>query len=329
MSHGFGLASAQPSMCLWDCAHYLELSKDLKPGAFFPLFALLGKWLSMATPLSEVNSLLVLSNLFNVISGVLCLYFGQKFWFESSSKSYFGFKLESWILLSSMSFFPQHLFSVVGYTESLFMMLLLAGWLSLWSNALTFSAIFFALTAVTRPQGLWVVGLMGGFAIVQMLKQKQDTMKWIKFGLILIIPFSIFLYWNEAIQGDVFFFLKEQRKWGRAFDFISGLKNHLPRYDDSHVYLYLTLFAAYRWLKSGRDLRVVFLAVMMLAFAEIPLFYGGYYSYVRFVAVNLGLFCFYSEYLAKRPILLLFWLVWSLSRLAISSFNYTQGLWSG
>ncbi len=327
--HGLGHNATLLDACKWDCIHYVKLTNELKPSAFFPLLPWLAQSLQRISGLESVPSLLWITNLFNIGASFLALLLGEALWEESTFPSILGFKRESWILIACLSLYPQHFFGMIGYPEPLFLFLFAGGWLALWKNRLLLSALSFSLTALARAQGIWVVAILGLFALYHLLSSKEARLKWFAFGLILALPFLGLLIWNHQITGDFLYFLKEQSKWGRSFDFLSGLKNHLPRYDDSRFFVYCTLGLGIAAFRKKSDPRWLVMIATMIAFAELPIFYGGYYSYVRFVSINLGLFCLASEFLASRPILTFLWLAFSLTRLAIATMTYTSGVWAG
>ena len=336
--NGVGIQKTAPGLedyskvCNWDCLHYAPMSVQVVPSAFFPLFPWIAGIWPHGVGISGNLGVLITSNLFSILAGMLILFAGKKV-FAPASPDVYGFPSESWILLALVTFFPHFHFWLQGYPEPLFFCALLAGFLFLLEERWNWACAFLGITAVIRPQGIWAVGLAALVLVVGFFNKLEDSPK--RFSeiipalLILVLPFSIFCLWNQSVTGSPFYFLQEQKKWGRTFDLLLGLRSHLPRFDEGTFYLYLSLWAAYTLLKERKSLAWVFIGLLTLAFAEIPLFYGAFMSYSRFASINLGIFLALTLLFTRRPQLLVPWLIWSVSRLAVFTHNMTFGMWTG
>jgi hypothetical protein len=298
--------------------------------AYFPLLAILVKGIhAVLAFLTEKEALLLTTGLLTLACSILIPFLGNKIWRESPHPEILGFKRESWILLALVSVFPHHFFFLTGYSESLFLLLFVAGIYFLWDSRLIPAALCLSLTAVTRPQGIWILGIVGAFLVFELWKRRIRIRDGIPALAILPLPFLAFLYWNWSATGNAFHFLSLQKNWGRSLDIGGGLLLHLPRYDDSRFLLYASLALGLFTMKNKREPRLLLLAALTLLFAEVPVFYGGFYSYPRLMSVSLGLFVLASDFFSTRILWLLAWLLWSVTRLGIQALTYSVGGWAG
>jgi hypothetical protein len=306
---------------LSDCHTYAELTEHLRPGPFFPLFPWLAHPLLPLCHGSSYLAAVVASNVFAVLAGALTLYLGERLWPDSpaSRAKVLGFGKRSWMLLAAISFFRHGHFWVRGYPEPLFFLLFAGMVLALLQQRWAWAGLCSGLMAVPRPQGIWVMGAFGLIMLLAYLPGKGrerlgisvSARQWLGASALAILPFLAFLAWN------------------REFSLLGGLKSHLPRLEDSRLYLYLSLGASWAYLRRrpGNPWFLIGLATLLMA--EVPLFIGGYMSYTRFMDVSLGLFCLIVELCAERPAWFWAWTLWNLSWLATSTYVAAFGGWTG
>lgn len=324
-------------LCNWDCGAYGSLAERPTPDAFFPLFPLLSHLLVLLSGLTGRLAVLVLSNVFAVVAGVLVLFLGDLIRAELSPKAAssrsLGFSPFSWFLFLAVTLFPHSHFWLRGYPEPLFFSLIAGALIFLLKGRLLPASLLIGLSAVTRPQGIWVLGAFG-LVVLWMSARKRLTLgKTLSLILTAGTPFVLFLIWNDAVTGNFLFFLKAQSGWDRHFSIGSGLRSHLPKFEDSYFYLLLSLGAAFWFLKrskSGETGAVtLFLGILTVLMAEVPLFMGGFYSYTRFMSTQLGIFVLLAVIFEKRPFLAAPWLIWSVTRLVGAAYSVTFGNWTG
>ena len=317
-------------MCTWDCGIYGSLSEiyDPKSSAFFPGFPLLIRFFHLLFPsLSTAAATLAVSNVFALLSGTLALFVGESLWDATQDRKILGFSKRSWFLLLALSIFPESHFWMRGYSEPVFMALLLAIVYFIRTEKWLWAAPFLGFISILRPQGIWVAGL--ALVYLALSRLKRNAMLVVSVSFITLIPLSLFFGWLWLKTGNPFYFYSLQSSgWGRKFNLLSGLEAHLPRFEASTLYLYLSLFAAYRFLKR-KEHAWKFLGILTFALADLPLFVGGYYSYVRFMSVNLGLFILLSEVMEENPRWSSAILIWCISRLAVQTYHASFGLWVG
>jgi hypothetical protein len=325
-------------VCRWDCNFYVSLTENLLPSAFFPLFSIVSKFLMLVTGVSAALATLIASNLFTIVAGVLTLYLGELLWNKAQSTKVLGFRSMSWMLLAAVSFFPSGHFWVRSYPEALFYCLMVTGLIAVIKNRWFLSGISFGLTAVTRPQGVWIVGAFSVLVLISQLRSHWNSRFSLSIGrshalvalIFALLPFALFMAWNYFETGNVIYFLEMQKQgWQREFSLMGGLKSHVPKFDTDHLCLYFSLIVSYMYIFRRSQKPWILIGSISFLMAELPLFMGGFYSYSRFMSTNLGVFCLLVEFGGKRAPLFWVWIVWSVARLADSTYSGAFGLWAG
>jgi hypothetical protein len=142
----------KPHLMLLDAGSYLMLSeKGYKQGlrdcAFYPLYPLLIRWVSLVTGGHDFLVALALSNLFSFVA--FLLFFGM-------TARRFG-KSEAKLALVLLLAFPGSLFFQFVYTESLFLLLLMLFCLALEREYRTLAFVVGFLLPLTRAVGIFCV----------------------------------------------------------------------------------------------------------------------------------------------------------------------------
>jgi hypothetical protein len=98
-------------------------------------------------------------------------------------------------------------------------------------------------------------------------------------------------YWIQV--GDPFYYYKIQAVggYGRSFNLLGGIFNHLPRWDSAVLYLYLALVGSIQLIRNTRFSHKA-LGWFGLALTEVPLFSGDFTA----TCVSFRLICRYSFY---------------------------------
>jgi len=198
------------------------------------------------------------------------------------------------------------------------------------SERLWLGALLIGLSAIVRPQGVWLPPV---FALLMVGLAARKRISWGKalaasalsgLGAVFLIAW----YWCEA--GDPFYYLKIQASgaYGRTFSLWGGIWSHHPRWDTAVLYLYLSLAGAVRLIRR-KDLPSKFLGWATLAFTEVPLFFGGFYSYVRFLSVSLGMFMYLAEKSERSRLAEMGIVVFFLTKLAIQVYKSGYHEWVG
>ena len=327
-----------------DCNIYPLLSKDLTHAysrVFFPLFPILIRAFNWLFPqITATAAAIVVSNIFALAAGMLILFLGDQLWASSERKWYFRY--ESWLLLLAISWFPHHHFWMRGFTEPLFMFGILTATILIHKERWIAASLFSGILATSRPQAIWFLGaVLGYLSFLQIrgwhrAKKKLEVpnmpLSWTQYFITCItalVPLVLFVAWHWKTWGSPFNFYKVQTEsYGRSFNLLQGFRNFLPRWDMSVAYLYLSLAASYRFIKRPEASWKV-TAISCFMFAVFPLFIGGFYSYTRFMCINLGMFLLIAELVRDRAWLGILLAGWSVSRLAEQTYHSVFGGWVG
>lgn len=212
----------------WDAPHYLDLIvfgyravddgtligpngyRSVYPGdlplyiVFYPLFpwlatgvnALLDEPLLSAFVVSTVASLFVAPLMYRLVRED-----------EGASVAFRA----SWFLL----IFPTAYFLHIGYTESLFLALVLGSFLAARTRHWLLAGLLGGLAAMTRINGLVLLLALPAEALTQWLEaprgERRLRPEWLAIGLV-GVGFGGYLLLNQAIYGDPFTFLQIQRE---------------------------------------------------------------------------------------------------------------------
>jgi hypothetical protein len=324
-------------LCRWDCPNYAELTLQLKPSAFFPLLPLFSK-IGVFFGLLAESSLIVTSTFFALLSGVLTLYlfdaFQERFkdvFSNLPSEKIAGFSLVAWSGFLVLSFFPQSHFWVRGYSEPLFWFFFSAwGYCRLKESRFAF--LFLSMLPLTRPQGVWIFGLILFFEFLDRFRSNRFQLQEFKSILLLflsLIPFLGFLFWNFFMTKNPLFFVQAQSGWARAFDWKRGWIAHYPRFLDASLYILLGWASVFYFWSLSRLPSMLRLGLTLgsLVLTEFPLWFGGLYSYNRFSSIHFGIFWFLAVFFSRRKFWFALWFLWSFSRLSVYTHRAGFGHW--
>ncbi|HSM39042.1 MAG TPA: glycosyltransferase family 39 protein [Candidatus Limnocylindrales bacterium] len=211
----------------WDAPHYLDLAvfgyratdagdlfgpngyRSVFPGdlplyiVFYPLFP----WLITAVNAVIGNPLVSAF----VVSGVASLFVAPLMYRLVRQDESPAVALRSaWFLL----IFPTAYFLQIGYTESLFLALVLGSFLAARTRRWLLAGILGGLAAMTRINGLVLLLALAVEAITQWYEQPPGERKlrpgWLAIGLV-GLGFGAYLALNQAVYDDPFTFLEVQR----------------------------------------------------------------------------------------------------------------------
>lgn len=255
----------------WDAPHYLDLAvfgyraedpgnlvgpdgyRSVYPGdlplyiVFYPLYpwlvagvdALVGQPLLSAFIVTGVASLFVAPLLYRLVRHEE----GHQVALRSA-----------WFLL----IFPTAYFLHIGYTEALFLALVLGSFLAARTERWWLAGILGGLAALTRINGLILVVALAAEAATQWREappgRRRLRPEWLSIGLVLV-GFGGYLALNQAVYGDPFTFLEVQREhW---------FKEAAPPWDAIEI--------AFRWFSRGDFDNALMYGAMELLFVAIGL----------------------------------------------------------
>jgi hypothetical protein len=271
LSGGFDARGALEVWNRWDAPHYLDIVvfgyravdtgdligpngyRSVYPGdlplyiVFYPLFpwaatvvnALVGDPLISALVVATVASLFVAPLMYRLVR------------IDEEP----GVALRAaWFLLV----FPTAYFLHIGYTESIFLALVLGSFLAARTGRWWIAGLLGGLAALTRINGLVLLLALPAEAVTQYAAlprtERRIRLEWLSIGLV-GVGFAAYLALNQVVYGDPFEFLRVQRThW---------FKEAAPPWDAISV--------AFGWFQA-RDLESVLLyAVLELGFAALGL----------------------------------------------------------
>ena len=323
-------------LCRWDCSHYANLASELSFGnAFFPLFPNLSYLAGQTLNMNPEVSVLFVASFFGLLSSWVALEFIHTCFPHGGhgGRTFLNYTPRAWIFCIILTSHPSAHFLLFGYPESLFICLFLWA-LMLWKKEkLALSACLFGLLAVTRPQGIWMAALFGGMWFFSGYRFRRVPplsliLKTFGYALLVTLPFIVMVLGQWLETGVFFYFLKEQARWDREWNFLSGLLLHLPSAKTNYIILMTSLYAVW-WLWKQGDYLSRFMALATLAVVEIPLYFGGLYSYSRFMLLNVGLLLLLSHLMVRHPWALIVYLFFSIPQLNVHTHQWLSGLWTG
>lgn len=133
----------------------------------------------------------------------------------------------AWFLL----IFPTAFFLHIGYTEALFMALVLGSFLAARTERWWLAGLLGGLAALARVNGLILIPALAAEALMQWLKRPPEErrlqVEWLAIGLV-GVGFGVYLGLNQVVYGDPLAFLEPQKNhWykslGWPWDGIDGV----------------------------------------------------------------------------------------------------------
>lgn len=315
------------SLVQWDGGHYLNIAKFgyqiSEETAFFPLYPLFIKFLSLLYK-NEFFWGLVISN----VSLLIFLYLFFKVVKKRYSKNIAFNSLVSFI------FFPTAFFTTVYYSESLFLLMVIAAFYFMENKKLYLAALFVNLASFTRlvGAGLIVSVFYKYFQSIDFQVKKIN----VKIVYPLLSTFGILGYCLYLLSktGDPLNFLNVQTIWGRSVsDPISTLLSYIWTFLSGDVrpftdYLDLSLTAAFLAILVTGVKKIpsswwIFSILVIL----IPASSGTLTSMPRYLIASIGTFVVIGKFLEEKPYLRIpFWTLSILLQI-ILYIRFLNGYW--
>lgn len=193
---------------LYDCIHYINMAKNGYSNpilyAFFPLYPILIKTLSLIIPSYHISGALI-SNLCSLFS----IFILNKLTKDKDNR----FNILCFL------FTPILAFTSIVYTESLFMLLTILGFYLYKKDKYILSAIIVGLSVLTRNSGIILWGAIGLDMLYRLFITKDKTIKLkniLSFGLISLLIGMLYPLYLYLETGSFLEFITVQDKyWGR------------------------------------------------------------------------------------------------------------------
>ncbi len=304
----------------WDGGHFLGIAKNGYSQnfqyAFFPLYPLLIRFLSLVTNNYLLSAILISGGSF---------FLGLHFLYGLVNKLFDKKIAEKTIL--ALLFFPTSFFFLTAYSEGLFFLLAVLTF-SFWQNKkFGWATIFAALASATRLVGIIVAISL----IVEVLITGVNRKNWV----VLLSPIGLVIYCVYLFHqtGDPFYFFTAEQHWQRAltipglsfWDSIKSLTSSGVNID-FNVLLDL-LFAIFGLGFAIRSFRFLpgFLSIYSLGTLLIPLLTTSLISMPRFILPVFPIFILLAQ--IKNEKINFFYQMISLMLLSAFTILFTNGYW--
>ncbi|MBU1118456.1 glycosyltransferase family 39 protein [Patescibacteria group bacterium] len=327
----------------WDSGWYLSIAENgyyvsgsAEPSniVFFPLYPLLMRYIGNLLGGNHLIAGMLISTA-ALFFACIILYFLAK---KDLTKSSLAYRSVLYLLI-----FPYAFFLVCVYTESLFLLTVLASLYFARKDKWFFAGTFAALATATRPTGIILILVL----LVEYFEQREFRVKSIKPNILWIglTPLGIgaFMYFLYAKFGDPLLFAKAQEAWGRSTDLsITGFIKTFFTYLHDFV-TYSQEFAAYYFTNAFDFLSfVIFFILSIVIFFKLRKSYGvfmffslimasmtqSYISMGRFTVVLFPAFIFLAKITRKEPWKSLY-LILSIMLSVIIIMLFVNSYWTG
>lgn len=233
----------------WDSAWYLDIAYrgyNRRSAAFFPLYPWLIRVVNQTTGLSLPVAAILLANLTFV--GALCVLHHlvrEERDVATAGRAVFYLAL-----------FPTSLFFSAGYTESLFLLFVVGGFLLARRGNWTGAALAGALAALTRNLGVFLLPVLGLASLERAARRRQPLWPTLREALPLgLIPAALGLHMLGLYRGvgEPLAFLGAQRFWMRTLTLPTatlwrGLAGPVPEWSRVHTVIDLLFAVGFLWL---------------------------------------------------------------------------------
>jgi len=337
---------AYTPLSTWDSVHYLFLAqhgyRDGSPScAFYPLWPLAIRCVSILTGGNHIIAGLIAANLFSLIALLL---------FYDFARQLKGERVALWALLLLLSF-PGSLFLNFIYSEALFLLLIMGLWRSLEQGHPYRSAFFGYLLPLCRGVGIFAVLPIFWFIGRAWLLNRSSSgsrPRVVQFkdahpralAALLCAPFAgwgTYLVWMGIETGNPFEGFEAQKFW--RVHSISNLWN-LPKFVNS--LLEPTSIHDFVGSALDRSLFILLLWCLPLIFrlgssyliwtymlGIIPAMSGSFSSFVRFESMVFPLFLALAVFFQRHDRLGMLFIAVSFVLHAILVWNFVNYAWAG
>lgn len=341
----------------WDAAHYLLLAtqgyaEGVRSCAFYPLWPLMWRGV-IALGAPPVWGGLVLANLLSTLG--LALVYRAVALRHDASRAF-------WVVLF-MALYPGNLFLQFGYSESVFLVLLVSLWSGLEERRWWLAAFGAMLLPLSRAIGVFAILPIGIWllrhpaiasrwnralsrapgAVRRLLAVNPDPARtggrWLALAALPLVGWAMYLGLMTHWTGNPFEGFEAQKTWGRhsILNLVNVPKFILeylqPRYfhefADSMLDRLCFLTVAYSLPALWRHERALMPWAYVLGI--LPAMSGSFTSYIRFSGMAFPVFLIWSAPATTRPLRILRWaglLILSVLHLHLVR-NFVLGRWAG
>jgi Gpi18-like mannosyltransferase len=314
----------------WDATHYLNLARDgyVAKGegrfsiAFYPLYP----WLVRAAYFVCRNyfvAALLVSAVASVFAGIL---FRRLVELDQSAKIA---RLAVWFLF----IFPTAYFLHIGYTESLFLTLVLGSLLAARRQFWALAGVLGMLACMTRVNGLVLGPTLLVEAWLQYREKRKIDWRWLWIGAV-GLGFLVYLWINYHVTGDPFTFTRIMEKhWYKKLTFpwygIYDVWRRIPHFnltEGLHEFIFIVfsfLCTVWCWIKL-RPSYAVWMTLNWLLITSTTYVV----SVPRYCLTLFPVFIIFARLAAARPLAGRLLTAVSLLLLALFAAKFAHGTWA-
>ena len=295
----------------WDGRWYLDIAMNgyfvmddiqeyYSNVAFFPLFPMLVKLISLVFPKALVSQSVYL--LIGLIINNLFLIIGLYFLYRLSDDFFHSESLNKGIIVLFMAY-PAAFYFSCFYTESLFFLLAVLCLYSAKQARWPLTALFAALLSITRPQGILIL------IPVAILLGQSIQWKWRRFPInalwLLAVPIPLCFHFlhMQMITGDYFAPISAQAAWGKdTSNWVENFINvfFVPGGDVFKIDAFLTYLFLALSIVALFNLQSIAYGVFALLILLVPIISGTSVSMTRYIAVAFPAFMALGKLLKKE-----------------------------
>ncbi len=314
----------------WDAMHYLRLAETGYAATgearvslvFFPLYPWLVRICAWAVRDYQVAAFVVSG--FASLAAALLLrrlarcdeteeVAGQSVWF--------------------LFIFPTSFFLHIGYTESLFLTLVLGCFLAARNERWALAGLLGAAACLTRVNGLILLPALATEVIMEFWRRRRINLRWLWLGLV-PVGFLGYLWLNHEVTGDYFAFTKIMHEhWYKKFAspwtgihdvYLRALGMNINEgLNELLGVILVSVCLAISWfrLRPSYSVWITFNWLLMTSTAYVL-------SVPRYTITLFPVFILLARACTGRPFWFAMVTVWSLLYLALYAGRFAQGIWA-
>ena len=314
----------------WDAVHYLRLAEKgyVSTGegsvsiVFYPLYPWLVRVAAFVTQ-NYLAAAFVVSGIASVAAGLLLQRLVRADESEAVARN------SVWFLF----IFPTSYFLHIGYTESLFLALILGSFLAARGDRWGIAGLLGACACLTRVNGLLLAPALALEALAQYRASRRVNIRWLWIGIV-PLGFAIYLWINYKATGDFFAFSKiMEDHWFKKFTTpwfaIRDVWRRVPEgktLEGLHEFFFIVfglVCTIWCWLRLRPSyalwMTCNWLLINSTAFVV---------SVPRYLLAFFPIFILFARAGTRRRLWFAVLTVWSLLYLALYAGRFAQGLWA-
>ncbi|MDQ3198834.1 MAG: hypothetical protein M3Q46_06555 [Verrucomicrobiota bacterium] len=314
----------------WDATHYLRLAETGYTASgearvslvFFPLYPWFVRIIGWVVRDYQVAAF-VASGVASVAAALLLRRLAR--YDESDEVA----RHSVWFLL----IFPTAFFLHIGYTESLFLALVLGCFLAARKERWALAGVLGASACLTRVNGMILLPALATEVTLQYWRTRRIDLRWLWLGL---VPFGFlgYLWLNYEVTGDFFAFTKIMHEhwykkfappWSGIYDvYLRALGMNINEgLNELLGVILLSVCMVWSWfrLRLSYSVWITFNWLLMTSTAYVL-------SVPRYTLTLFPIFILFSRACTGRPFWFALVSVWSLLYLALYAGRFAQGVWA-